>query len=403
MEKYKLAVLVSHPIHHQVSFFREMARHPMIDATVYFCFDFGLKERFDAYIGRNVKWDIPLLDGYQHQFLKNISPRPSFRFFGQINPGIISELFQKKYDAVLMYGYAFATNWLLILGAWLSRTPLILGGEMILRPDRPWWKKTLKWLVIKFLFWRAAAFLSFGRLGDRFYECYRTSKASIFKTPYAVDNARFSEAFGKLRTERDNLREEMSIKKEDPVVLFVGKLVSWKAPLDLLRAYQQAVSVGTISVSPHLLFVGDGQLRNELESYAKDQGISNVHFVGFKNQSELPLYYAISDLFVMPSKGDTWGLVVNEAMNFALPVIVSDAVGSSLDLVKDGENGYVFRAGDVEDLSGRLSELINDKNKRERFGNKSLAIIRDFSYENDVVGIFEALNFIKNNQRHGKE
>jgi len=138
--------------------------------------------------------------------------------------------------------------------------------------------------------------------------------------------------------------------------------------------------------------VGDGVLRSNLEKYVKENNLKNIHFTGFKNQTELPQYYALADIFVLPSGiGETWGLVVNEAMCFSLLVIVSDVVGCGQDLVRQNENGFVFLLGDINKLAERLKELAENKEKREQFGKKSFEIIQKYSYKKDIEGILKAL------------
>ncbi len=136
-------------------------------------------------------------------------------------------------------------------------------------------------------------------------------------------------------------------------------------------------------------------MRNELEEYCKEHNLKNVHFVGFKNQTELSDYYAVADIFVLPSgAGETWGLVVNEAMCFGLPVVVSSVVGCGPDLIHEGKNGYIFQVGDVRALSGYLALLIKNKSTRRNFGVESLKIIRNYNYEKDLEGMSEAFRRI---------
>lgn len=389
-KKYRVAFLMSHPIHYHIPLFKKMTQDGRIEPIVYFCSDFGVKEETDPLLGVKVKWDIPLLEGYKYKFLKNFSLRPSFKFWGQMNPGIIPVLFKGKYDALVVYGYSYVTNWMAILGAWMTRTPIILGGEMVLRPDRPWWKRAIKWMAMKFIFWRSRAFISIGSFSDKFYKHYGVSDDKIFSTPYAVDNDRFMEAKKKIEPFRDELRKKLNIKTGDIAILFMGKLVSGKRPFDLLKAYEFLVFERKIS-NISLIFVGEGILRPELEKYAKENNIPNVYFAGFKNQSELPDYYAISDIFVSPSVSDVSPLVVNEAMCFSLPIIISDAVYSARDYVKQGENGFIFSVGNTRQLSENLSDLIGNGEKRKKFGGKSLEIIKLHSYESQIQGILSAV------------
>jgi len=183
------------------------------------------------------------------------------------------------------------------------------------------------------------------------------------------------------------------LNKDQTVILFTGKLIEKKHPFDLLKAYQRAANN---SSKVALVFVGDGALRPELEKYAKEHNLKNVHFVGFKNQTELPKYYTLADIFILPSGlGETWGLVVNEAMCFGLPIIVSDLVGCGPDLVKYGENGYIFPVRDIKKLTEYLLDLIQNPQKRKKFGKKSFEIIQNYSYEKGIEGILKAFSLLR--------
>jgi len=399
MLKYRLAVLTSHPVQYQTPLFRKLANHPGIDLSVYFCWDFGVKESIDPEFGKKLKWDIPLLEGYRYTFLRNVSPRPSSQFWGQINPGIIRELRQHHCDSILIFGWNSLTNWLAFFTAFLSGIPVLLRGENPLHQEllKPTWKTSIKKIYLGWLFRHVDAFLYLGEENKRFYEHYGVPQEKLFFVPYAVDNKRFMLAHKELRSKKYALRKEERINKDAVVILFVGKLIEKKHPFDLLKAYELLITRYQLPVANvALLFVGDGVLHPALERYVREHNIPNVRFVGFKNQTELPRYYALADVLVLPSgKGETWGLVVNEAMCFELPVIVSDVVGSGPDLIRNDENGYIFPLGNIEKLSMYLKELITSASKRKNFGKRSLGVIRGYSYEKDAEGILEALGSLK--------
>lgn len=142
--------------------------------------------------------------------------------------------------------------------------------------------------------------------------------------------------------------------------------------------------------------MGDGALRNNLQEYIKENEIPDVYFTGFVNQEDISRFYAISDIFVLPSIFESWGLAVNEVMCFGIPVIVSDKVGCGPDLVKSGENGYIFKSGSYEELAKYLKILLLDEERRKSFGDKSLEIISKYNYEVCVEGILKALSYVKN-------
>ena len=128
--------------------------------------------------------------------------------------------------------------------------------------------------------------------------------------------------------------------------------------------------------------------------------ISNVFFVGFKQKEELSQYYAISDLFVLPSTQEVWGLVLNEAVACGLPVITTDKVGASTDLIKDGVNGYVVESRNAEHLCDAMKKVLLDPEVRSRMGKASKEIIENGFTINDAAnGTIEAVNYVMNRYR----
>ncbi len=139
-----------------------------------------------------------------------------------------------------------------------------------------------------------------------------------------------------------------------------------------------------------LLMVGDGQLRAEIEVRVRESAIQTTVLPGFLNQNELPLAYTAADVFVLPSAyNETWGLVINEAMNFGLPVVVSDRVGCSRDLVREGWNGFSFAHQDENQLANLLLKLVGDPAMRLDFGRNSSSLIADYSIESCAKGIIQ--------------
>lgn len=398
MKKYNLAILTSHPIQYQTPLFKKIAEHPEIDLTACFCWDFGVKASYDKEFGREIKWDTPLLEGYKYKFLKNFSLKPSSDFWGQINPEIIREIIKNRYDAILIFGWNSFSNWLAFATAFVIGTPILLRGENPLNQEllKDKWKIKIKKIILGGLFRRIGAFLYMGEENKGFYQYYGAPEEKLFFCPYAVDNERFIKESEKQAVGRESFRRELNIDKNQIVILFLGKLIEKKRPFDLLKAYHRLATENQQSGDKAVLvFVGAGNLRAPLEKYTKDNNLKNVHFVGFKNQTEVSKYYALADIFVLPSgMGETWGLVTNEAMCFGLPVVLSDLVGCARNLAKQGENGYTYPLGDTGRLADCLKNLIND-NKRKSFKKKSLKIIYNYSYEKNVNSILRALIYIK--------
>lgn len=382
---YRLAVLTSHPIQYHAPLFRALAALDQIDLTVYFCLDWGSSEYLDPGFGARFKWDIPLLAGYRHRFLRNWAWSPTTgRFNGAINPGIIKELCTRRFDAIVIPGYALASYWLAYCGAWASQTPVFFRGEAVLRPDRPLWLRVCKSAALSLLFRGTAAFLAIGSVSRDFYKHFGIGEDQIFFSPYCVDNGFFMEKATSWRRKQNDLKDSFGL-DDRPVVLFVGKLVERKRPFDLLLAYE------AIHERAGLVFVGDGPLRPALERYVMDHRLSHVYFAGFRNQSELPQFYALADLFVLPSAEEVSPLVINEAMCSGMPVVISDAIPSAVDYVRNGENGYTFPCGDTSALRDVLAHLLTDRDQLVAFGEQSRAMITQWDINAAVKGILGAL------------
>lgn len=373
--KYKLAILTSHPIQYQTPLWRKLANHTSIDLTVYFYSKIGITESLNPEFGVRYKWDIPLLEGYCHKFLSNWWE-------------IVKELKQNYYDAIVVHGYTHTINWLAFYAAWRSGIPIFLRGTSTLLDKRSFGRRLLKDLILRILFHKLAAGLYMGNCNLRFYQRYGMGDGRLFFTPHCVDNDFFSRQADLLKDQRQYLRGGFGIQNDDPVILFCGKLIPKKRPLDLLRAFALVRS----NHSYNLLFAGDGRLRKDIEEIVKKEEIPNVYISGFLNQSEISKAYAAADILVLPSsEGETWGLVINEGMNFGLPIIASDKVGASYDLIEDGVNGYVVPAKDINALTKAICNLIEDPSKREVFGRRSLEIIKEWNMDAHMWGIVQAL------------
>lgn len=387
--KYRLAILTLHPIQYQVPLFRRLAAHPEIDLMVYFCSDHGMTEALDPEFGVAFKLDIPLLEGYCSRVLKTYRVWPSSdRFGGLLNPSILPELWQGRYHAVLIFGYGLPVYWFGVLGARLSRTPILLSGETLLREDQPIWWKTLKRMLLAFLFRQVEAFLPIGTRSAEFYRYYGIPETRLFLMPYSADNDFFLDQAAIWKARVGETKKALDLPEGMPVILYLSKLIRRKRPFDLLYAFER------LDQEAALVFVGEGELRSSMEEYVSRRGIPNVRFVGFKNQTEVSRYYAIGDIFVLPSGYEPWGIVINEAMGFGLPVITTDAVSAAVDLVRHGENGYIYRAGDLEGLTQALEALLGDPDRRQNFGRRALEILSRWNYEADVKGLLKALKFV---------
>jgi glycosyltransferase involved in cell wall biosynthesis len=222
-----------------------------------------------------------------------------------------------------------------------------------------------------------------------FYRAMGVSDQKIFLVPYAVDNHRFVQSTKLTDEQRVEILKHYKIPTGQAVVLYAAKFTRRKRPGDLLEAARRLKSETKCPFT--VVMAGSGELEPELRTLCAEHGLKNVVFTGFVNQSELPALYGASDVFVLPSEHEPWGLAVNEAMCAGLPVVVSQEVGCVLDLVQDGVNGYTQAAGDTAGLSHALRRLIEDEGLRRRQGQASLARIQEWGYRECLQGIRAAL------------
>lgn len=385
----RLAVLTSHVVQYQAPLWRLLAATTGVAPHVMFCSLHGAQTYFDKGFGRSLRWDVPLLDGYSYEVLPNVSPRPGLAsFWGVVNPAVIRRLREGRFDAVLVHGWMRCTFWLAMLAAFARGLPVIMRGESNLLVDMPGARARLKRAGLPAFFRRIRAFLAIGRHNADFYRAHGVPPERIFLAPYAVDNDFFVRQAAAL-PDRAALKRELGV-SDAPLVLFAGKLSDVKRPLDLLRAFQQVVARRPAT----LAYVGEGPLEDALRAHVARHAVPDVRLLGFRNQSELPRCYGAADVFVLPSAFEPWGLVVNEAMCFGLPVVVSDRVGAGGDLVQDGVNGAVVPAGDAAALAGALDILLADAELRRRMGEASRRIVASWSHQDAVRGLMRCLDDI---------
>lgn len=383
--KPKISYYLSHPIQYFSPLLREMNEE--FDLQVYYFSDASIMGNMDVGFGRQVKWDIPLLQGYSYTFLRNLSKRNSLsnRMWDAVNPGVVKRLVKDKRSIVIVNGWSYFSNLLTILIA------KVLGKKVWLRAENPLNQELLKnknilavkRLLLKFfLFPLIDKFLYIGQQNKQFFEYYGAKASQLIFTPYSVDNGFFQREAEGLKS-NSCLRKELNLPEGKKIILFVGKYIEKKRPLDIIKAFHLLNSSSSV-----LVMLGEGNLRGELEIYIRENCMTNAILTGFINQSEISKYYAVADIFVMCSgPGETWGLSVNEAMNFSLPIIISDICGCADDLVKEGENGFLFKMGDINQLAILLQKLLENENIREQMAHASLMRISNYSNKRIVENL----------------
>ena len=385
----RLAVVASHVIQYQDPFFRKLAADPAIDLTVLFCSEEGARMYRDVDMQTTLRWDLDLLQGYRHRFLRNLGR--GHGFFRIVNPGIVVELTRRRYDAVLfMTGWAWATAWLGFAAARLARLPILLFGDSSFVPDETTARARIRGGLLRALFGMTSAFMISGAFNADYYRHYGADEQRFFPLPWAIDNDRFFKASRLASGEREALRARYGIGAEKMVIVYSGKLIPRKDPMGLLAAFAAMKQRSRAS----LLFLGDGVLRPELERFVNDNHVPDVHFAGFVNQTEIPKLYAMSDVFVLPSEFDPRATVVNEAMASGLPIILTDRCGPVGDIARHGDNALVMKFGDRAALREHLDLLAANPELRQRMACRSREIIERWNYDAGVEGVRNALRFV---------
>jgi len=304
------------------------------------------------------------------------------------NPGLWRLIRSGNFDAVIcLTGYRNATFWIALLAAQFSKTAFLFGTDAVSltpRDGRAWKTKAKKYLWPR-LFRLADQVIVPSGGGVELMRALGIPQERITLTPFVVDNDWWTEQ-SKL-ADGAALRASWGVSPNDVVILFSAKLQPWKRPLDLLRAYAKANLSNGI-----LVFAGEGPLRPQLESEAVKLGVgSHVRFLGFVNQSQLPAVYTAADLLVLPSEFEPFGLVVNEAMCCARPVIASDRAGASRDLVAPVCADLVFRCGDVAALAELMRKAAADPARLKELGRAALSHIQTWSPERNIAASAEAV------------
>jgi glycosyltransferase involved in cell wall biosynthesis len=396
----RLAYLVTHPIPYQAPLLRRVSQEKDIEFTVFFGTDFSARPFRAGEFGQVVSWDVPMLDGYAYQVLPKLIDKSvpgqmeTLNFWHPLNHGMAKRLSEGKFDALWIHGYAHWTHWAAIASAKRRGIKVLLRDEATpISAQRSGAKKFAKRVFFEGLRHGVDAFLAIGTLNRRYYVENGVDKSRIFTVPYTVDNSHFREGSEHAAAQREQFRASLGLEPGRPILLYSAKLIERKRPRQLIEAFARVHAEPALR-RPYLLFAGDGPLRAECEAMAAQLAPGAVKFLGFQTQKELPRCYDLCDVFALPSGEEAWGLVVNEVMCAGKAVIASDMIGCAPDLVHPGENGAIFKTDDIDDLARAIRDVIEDPALLAAMGRKSLELISRWSYEEDVAGLRQALDFV---------
>ena len=366
-----LIILTTHPIQYQVPLWQALAKDGRVPFEVWYLTHHAVQTSHDAEFGKAFAWDLDMLGGYPHRLLP-VAPGATPTAFRQcrVTESFEALLRQAGARAVWVQGWQVQAYWQAVWAAKRAGCEVWLRGESNDLAPVAWWKRPIKRLALGQFFRRVDRFLYIGTANKRFYQKFGVPESRLHPAPYAVDNDRFARQAEQSRKQRAEIRKQWGIAEDALCVLFCGKFIAKKRPMDLVAAAARLMQAGR---KVHLLFVGAGELGGELRAashvvYDADDfnfqlSTFNSHrppasFAGFLNQTEISRAYVAADCLVLPSDyGETWGLVANEAMASGLPCVISDHCGCAEDLGIITPN-QVFPCGNAEALADRLARRV---------------------------------------------
>nr|WP_321222070.1 glycosyltransferase family 4 protein [uncultured Psychroserpens sp.] len=378
----KLAIISTHPIQYNAPWFQLLAQRQIIDIKVFYTWSQAESVVDDKTFGQQITWDIPLLEGYNYEFVTNKAKQPGVeRFYGIDCPDLINSITTYKADAILVFGWNFKSHFK-VMRYFKGKIPVWFRGDSTLLDEVAGLKTKLRRLVLTRVYKYIDRALYVGEANKAYFLKHGLKESQLVYAPHAIDNKRFNDdAIKQYDKSAKQWRLDLGISKDDLVVLFAGKFETKKQPDFLLNALIKANKNRTNALQ--LILVGDGPLAKELKTQAS--GYDFITFIPFQNQTKMPLVYRLGDVFCLPSKGpgETWGLAVNEASSCERASIVSNKVGCAEDILNSGNNGWVFN--NETQLINILQSLT--KEKLQVAGKNAQKSIKDWSFEAIVTAI----------------
>ncbi len=386
----RIAVVTTHPIQYYAPLFRLLAKEPDIELKVFYTWSQSQKgAKYDHDFGKMIEWDIPLLDGYQFEFVDNVAEDPGVHHFNGIrNPDLNKKIQAWNPHFLLVIGWNFRSH-LSCMRYFKGRIPVLFRGDSTLLDEQPGLKRIFRRIFLSWVYNQVDYALYVGKNNHDYFHKHGLKENQLYRVPHAIDNERF-EGPDAFEPEAKQWRRELGIAEDGLVVLFAGKLEPKKDPDFMLRLAKNIEDPRL-----KLIIVGNGKLEAELKINAAED--NRILFLDFQNQQRMPLVYRLCNIFVLPSvgPGETWGLAVNEAMACKRPVIVSAKCGCAADLVEEGKTGWTFEPGEKGDqkMKEQLQQILNDSSILNQMGDKAWQKIQSYSYP---VAIEKIKQFLKN-------
>lgn len=379
MQKTKVVFIITHPIQYYVPLLQGLSKNEQLIIHVLYTWGEDSIAKFDPGFNKTIEWDMPLLEGYNYRFLKNIAKDVgSHHYRGIDNPDIINEIQQLNPDKIVVFGWKYKSH-LKVLRKFHGKIPIYFRGDSHLLNEGKGLKKILRRLFLRWIYKHVDFAISVGTENKAYYKAMGMNESQILFAPHAIDESRFL----MMKDTPSSKAWQSLIKIPDHHITFIyiGKFEYRKNLETLIKAKK------ILNQEPcTLLLVGSGPDEQKLKKLA--EGDQNIHFHGFVNQADIVGMYQLADVYILPSHSETWGLGVNEAMNAGLALILSDKVGCAIDLLKN--NGLIFKSMDEFDLASKINTLVNNKELLLKMKKESTDIISSWSIKK-LISSFEQI------------
>lgn len=398
--KFKMAIVVSHPIQHFCPQYVSFAKSDFCEIKVFFGSAMGFRKYVDSSFGKEIFWDNLNLESFPHIFLNGDNVFPANKNLDAKN--LEAELSAYSPEVVITYGYfqklqRRAQNW-----AKQNKVPVAFIADSERRRERPYWVEALKYFYVRYRLRSMDYFLSVGDANEAYYKFYGVPDRKLIRMPFPIDTIRFEKVYQQKRNYRLQMRSLFQVSGESVILGVVGKIELFKHQQDIIKALIQLNGSAKKVV---LLIIGTGPYEQNLRELATSLDENSVIFVGFIPPNELPAYYAAMDIYIHPSAKDAHSLAISEAIYMGCPVLLSDRCGSygPTDDVQEGKNGFVFRTGDIDNIAKLIKHLIDDNDLRNSLGACSRTIALNNQIDAHRAGIkalIERINLktkLKNN------
>jgi glycosyltransferase involved in cell wall biosynthesis len=387
MVKKKLGLLTNIPTPYAIAFFNNLER--FFDLTVFFLKTKFCNRKWDNLL-HNVDFNYVMLDS------KAITLKGKDVHYFIYSSNLLEYLKNKNFDAFLSWGWdSFCVKKALKYCKKKDIPFMLLSGST----DN---EKSIRRIIFRFyvkeIVRKADILLAHG-IRSKEYLKKISGRDDISVSYLTVDNKAFINKIKESKRRTEEIKKRYKIPKKNKVILFCGQFIHRKGFDLLLSAFKR------IKKKHHnttLLAVGTGPLLDKFKEITQKNKDDDVVFTGFVQPPQIFDTYAISDLLVMPSREEVWGLVVNEAMCASIPVIVSSISGCVPDLIENGRTGFVFETNNQKDLYSKLDKILNDEPLRKKMGIRAFEKIKSITPENSARSILNAYNnFIKRCKKEG--